>query len=97
MAELRVLGNNILLIPQTMEESRNGIIFSKKLQEQEVKNICTISVVGDDVKNKDLQEGITVLIPRHTGKWVEFEGFKYVLVKEDDILCIIDGIKVQKV
>jgi co-chaperonin GroES (HSP10) len=96
MAELKLLDDNVLLIPQTMEKTQSGIILSKNAQSQEMKIMCTISVVGPEVQNKDLQEGITVIIPKRTGKWVKFEGFKYILVKESDILCIVEGIKIVK-
>lgn len=93
---LRLLNDNVLLIQQTQEKTVSGIIIPPSTQKQEIKIICYISAVGPDVKNKDLKEGTFVIIPRHTGKWVEFDGFKYVLVKESDILCIIDGVEMEE-
>jgi co-chaperonin GroES (HSP10) len=95
-AELRVLDDNVLLVQEELKETKSGIILSKEAVSHEVKNICYISQVGPNVKNKDLKEGVYVLIPRHTGKYVPFEDFKYALVKESDILCIIDGVERKK-
>ena len=93
---LRIFDDNVLLIPYTVEKTNNGIIIPTKSQSEEVKIICTISLVGPEVKNEDLTEGTVVVIPRHTGRYVEFNKFKYYLVKESDILCIIDGVRMEK-
>jgi len=92
--ELRVLKDNVLLIPRGQEKTNSGIIIPETSQEHQVKNVLFVSTVGPDVVNKDiLTEGTCVVIPRHTGKWVPFEGFKYVLVKESDIIAIMDEVK----
>lgn len=94
---LKILNDNILLIQYTQEKTNNGIIIPTTTQKQEVKIICYISALGPNIKNKDLlKEGTFVIIPRHTGKWVEFDGFKYVLVKEDDILAVIEGMNMER-
>lgn len=92
--ELRVLKNNVLLIPYTREKTSSGIYIPETSQSQQVKNILFVSTVGPDVIEKDiLKEGVCVVIPRHTGRWVDFENFKYVLVSENDILAIMDDVK----
>ena len=94
---LRVLGSNVLLIPYTQEETKNGIYIPTTSQKQQVKIVCYVSTVGPEIKNKDLlTEGTFVVIPRHTGKYVEFDDFKYYLVNEDDILAIIDGMRMEE-
>lgn len=92
--ELRVLKDNVLLIPRGQEKTHSGIIIPETSQEHQVKNVLFVSTIGPDVINKDiLTEGTCVVIPRHTGKWVPFDGFKYVLVKESDIIAIMDEVK----
>lgn len=92
--ELRVLNDNVLLIQYTQKErTQSGIIIPNTAQETQIKIICIVSTVGPNVQNPDLKEGTFVIIPRHTGQWVEFDGGKYVLVKEDDILAIIEGLQ----
>jgi len=94
---LRVLGDNVLLIPYTQEKTQGGIIIPESSQKQQVKIVCIVSTVGPDIKNKDiLTEGTFVIIPRHTGKYVEFEDFKYYLLREDDILAIIEGMRMEE-
>jgi len=91
MSELRVLHDNVLVIPYKQKVTDAGIILSNRAIETQIPPYYVISTIGPDVKNEDLKEGTVVIIPRQTGKWVEFEGFKYILVKESDILCIVEG------
>jgi chaperonin GroES len=95
MAELNMMGKNILLDPQTQEETSSGILLSKGTQSMQCHNICIVSAVGPDC-NENLKEGVTVVLPHKTGKWLEFEGYKYILATEDDILCIVEGIEAKK-
>ena len=97
MSDLRVLNDNILLLPYKAPTTKNGIIIPETSQKQRVINTtCFISVVGPKVIQKDiLTEGTAVIIPRHTGTRVPFEGEEYILVKEDDILAVFDDVKME--
>jgi len=95
--ELKVFDDNILLIPYKMKETESGILLSKDMQDKQVISICFVSTWGDKVKNDDLKhEGIPVCIPRRIGKWVYFEGEKYILVNENDILCIFKDYEIEE-
>jgi len=89
MNDLKPLDNNIIVIPYIQKQS-GGVILPPSITKNEVPPAYVISALGPNVKNKELQEGTVVLIPRKTGKWVYFEDFKYILVNEDDILCIFE-------
>ena len=96
MSELRPLDDNVIVIPYIQKETNGGIILPSKLVETEVPSVHIVSAVGPNVKNKDIKEGTVVIIPKRTGKWVPFEGFKYVKVNESDILAIIEDATYQK-
>ena len=92
--DLRVLDRNILIIPDIRETTSSGIIIPESSQKQQVIQSGFISVVGPNVTNKeDLVEGAYVIIKRHTGKWVPFEGYKYILIDERDILAVDTSVK----
>jgi len=97
MTSLRPLKNNVLLIPYKQKETKNGIIIPDCVLEKEVPPAYIVSAVGPEVVEKDLKEGTVVLIPRQTGLWVPFEDFKYILVKETDILAIMEGATYERI
>ena len=89
--ELKMLNDNVLLFQYTQKETKGGIILSTQSQDTQIKTICVVSAVGTQVQSEDIKEGVFVVIPRHTGQWLDFDGEKYVLVKEKDILAVIEG------
>jgi len=95
MSELKPLKNNIIVIPY-IQKQVGSIYLPDSVTKNEIPPAYVISAVGPEVENEEFQEGTVVIIPRKTGKWVEFEGFKYILVNESDILCIIDGATYEK-
>ena len=95
MSELKPLKDNIIVIPY-IQKQVGSIYLPNCVTKNEIPPAYVISAIGPDVKNEEFQEGTVVIIPRKTGKWVEFEGFKYILVNESDILCIIDGATYEK-
>lgn len=91
MSELRPLNDNIIVIPYIQKKTNSGIILAPETVKNEIPPAYIISALGPDVKNKELKEGTVVMIPRKTGTWVPFEGFKYILVNESDIIAILEG------
>jgi co-chaperonin GroES (HSP10) len=92
MKDLVPLNDNVLLIPYKQEMTESGILLSSQAKSHEVISICIISALGTKINNDNLKEGTIVVIPRHTGVWVNYEDFKYIMVKEHDILAILEGI-----
>jgi len=95
MSEIRPIKDNIIIIPY-IQKQYGSILLPSGVTKNEVPPAYVISSVGPEVKNKELQEGTVVIIPRRTGRWVEFEGFKYILVNESDIICIIEDATYEK-
>jgi len=96
MSELRPLNDNVIVIPYIQKETESGIVLPSKLVETEVPAFHIVSSVGPKVRNKDIKEGAVVIIPKRTGKWVPFEGFKYIMVNESDILAVVEGATYEK-
>jgi chaperonin GroES len=46
-------------------------------------------IIPDTAKEKPLQEGDTVLYGKYAGTEIEFEGKKYLIMRQSDILAII--------
>lgn len=91
---LRPLHDNVLLIQYVPETTHDegGLYIPDTTKDTQVRTTCIVSALGDDVKSKHLAEGKFVIIPRRTGKWVDWNDAKYVLVNEKDILCVIEGL-----
>ena len=87
---LKVLGNTVLVLQHTIEKTVSGIIIPPSSQEQQVKIVAEVIATGPDVKGVIIRD--MIIFPRHTGQWVTDPetNIKYVLLKEEDILAVIE-------
>ncbi len=94
MAKLRPLGDRVLVLPLEREEkTKSGIILPESAQEERAEGKVVAVGKGKMVDGKlialDVKVGEVVLI----NKWAEgvkFEGKEYKIVKEEDILGVIE-------
>lgn len=94
MSKLRPLGDRVLVLPLEKEEKTKGGIFlpesaKEERQEGKVVAIGTGKYVDGKLVSLGVKQGDLVLI----NKWAEsikFEGKEYKVVKEEDILGVIE-------
>lgn len=93
---LRPLGNRVLTQKMKQAETlKGGIILpdsAKKTQE-----VATVISIGPGIKDKDgnlhpipVQVGDKVLMDKYSGQEIELDGEKFVIVKADDIIAIVN-------
>ena len=88
--KLNLLGNRILVKPIDAEsKTAGGIIIPDTTKEKPLKG--TIIAVGPGTKDETmiLKENDVVLYGKYSGQEIEFEGIKYLLMNQSDIIATI--------
>ena len=85
---VKPVGARVLVFFKTEEKTQAGLILAKSAQEKP--EFCTILAVGDGVGNKDLQVGTKVMVHRYAGTDIEYDGIQASLVKESDVIAIVE-------
>lgn len=88
--KLNLLGNRVLVIPVNAEsKTAGGIIIPDAAKEKPLKG--SIVAVGPGTKDEPmiLKENDVVLYGKYSGQEIEFEGIKYLLMNQSDIIATI--------
>lgn len=85
---VKPVGARVLVFFKTEEKTEAGIILAKSAQEKP--EFCTILAVGDGVENKELQVGTKIMVHHYAGTDIEYDGLKASLVKESDVIAIVE-------
>lgn len=94
---IKPLGNRVLIkMKEGEEKTKSGIILSGSAQEKP--QIAEVIEVGPGELSKDSKErtemevkkGDNIIISEYAGTKVKYEGQEYIIVKQDDILAIVD-------
>lgn len=87
---MKPIGERVLLKTIKKEEkTASGIILSSS-SEKDLPNIAEVIAVGNLEKFPMIQVGMKVLYEKFTGTEVQNGNEKYVLVKAEDILAIVE-------
>ena len=92
---IKPLGDRVLIRMKEKEETtKSGIILSGASQEKP--QIAEVIEVGPGEKvNGEFQEmcvkkGDKIIVSKYSGTEVKYEGTEYLIVKQDDILAIVE-------
>ena len=93
---LRPLGDRVIIEPLEREErTESGLYIPETAKEKPQQG--TILAVGDGRKDEsgkripmDVEDGQTVLFAKYAGTEVKIEGKKLLIIKESDILAIVE-------
>lgn len=89
--KLNLLGNRVLVIQVNAEsKTAGGIIIPDTAKEKPLKG--SIVAVGPGTKDETmvLKENDVVLYGKYSGQEIEFEGIKYLLMNQSDIIATIE-------
>jgi chaperonin GroES len=88
---IKILKNKVLILPDEVENvTKSGLILSLKGKDEEHPTNGTVVTVGGD-KDLILKVGDKVIFNKYSGTTIEVEGKNYVILKESDVLCIINN------
>ena len=92
---IKPLGSRVLIKMKEGEETtKSGIILAGSAQEKP--QIAEVIEVGEgeliDGKREEMcvKKGDNVIVSKYSGTEVKYEGTEYIIVKQDDILAIVD-------
>ena len=88
---IRPLADRVLIQPTAAEEvTMGGIIIPDSAKEKPLKG--KVLAVGNGTKDEPMQlkAGDTVLYGKYAGTEIEFEGIKYLMMRQNDVLAVIE-------
>ncbi len=88
---LRPLADRVLIEPTAAEEvTLGGIIIPDSAKEKPLKG--KVLAVGNGTKDDPmvLKEGDEVLYGKYAGTEIEFEGTKYLMMRQSDVLAVVE-------
>jgi len=87
---IQPLSDRVLIEPSAAEEvTMGGIIIPDSAKEKPLKG--TVLAVGKGTKDEEmiLKAGDVVLYGKYAGTEIEFEGAKYLMMRQSDVLAIL--------
>ena len=87
---IKPLADRVLIEPTAAEEvTMGGIIIPDSAKEKPLK--VKVLAVGNGTKDDPmvLKEGDQVLYGKYAGTEIEFEGTKYIMMRQSDVLAVI--------
>ena len=87
---IKPLADRVLVRPMPAEQKVGGIIIPDTAKEKPLKG--TVVAAGDGTKDEEmvLKEGDIVLYGKYAGTEVELDGEKYLIMRQSDVLAIIE-------
>lgn len=88
---IRPLSDRVLIEPTAAEEvTASGIIIPDSAKEKPLKG--TVLAAGQGTKDEPmvLKAGDSVLYGKYAGTEIEFEGKKYLMMRQSDVLAVIE-------
>ena len=88
---IKPLADRVLIkMVESEETTKSGIILSSGSQEKpQIAEVVAVGTGTEDVKMY-IKEGDKVIINKYSGTEVKYEGTEYTIVKQEDILAIVE-------
>lgn len=86
---IQPLADRVLIKPAAAEEKIGGIIIPDTAKEKPLKG--EVVAAGNGTKDEEmiLKSGDTVLYGKYSGTELEFDGEKYLIMRQSDVFAII--------
>ena len=87
---IKPLADRVLILPAPAEEKVCGIIIPDTAKEKPLRG--KVVAAGNGTKDEEmiLKEGDTVLYGKYAGTELEYEGTKYLMMRQSDVLAVIE-------
>ncbi len=88
---IKPLADRVLIkMVEAEETTKSGIILSSGSKEKpQIAEVVAVGPGTEDVK-MNIKEGDKVIINKYSGTEVKYEGTEYTIVKQEDILAIVE-------
>ena len=86
---IKPLADRVLVAPAPAEEKVGGIIIPDTAKEKPLRG--RIVAAGNGTKDEEmvLKEGDEVLYGKYAGTEIEFDGEKFLIMRQSDVLAVI--------
>ena len=86
---IKPLADRVLVLPAQAEEKVGGIIIPDTAKEKPQHG--AVVAVGHGTKDEEmiLKEGDEILYGKYSGTEIEFEGTKYLIMRQSDVLAVV--------
>ena len=85
MKELIPLNENVLILPEKVEEKTAGGIILLDIESKEAPLIGVVKAIGN-IENLEISVGDKVIFKKYSGTDIEFEKEEFIVVPYADIL-----------
>ena len=86
---IKPLADRVLIEPAPAEEKVGGIIIPDTAKEKPLHGKVIAAGTGTKDEEMILKEGDEVLYGKYSGTELEFEGNKYLMMRQCDVLAVI--------
>lgn len=92
---IKPLENRVLVkMKEGEEKTKSGIILAEAAKEKpqiaEVIEVGSGERIDGKLEPMDVKKGDNVIISKYAGTEVKYEGVEYIIIKQDDILAIVE-------
>ena len=92
---IKPLADRVLVkMKEGEEKTKSGIILASSAQEKpqiaEVVEVGAGKKVDDKLEEMYVKKGDNVIISEYSGTKVKYEGTEYIIIKQSDILAIVE-------
>ena len=88
---IKPLADRVLILPAPAEEKTiGGIIIPDTAKEKPLKGEVVATGNGTKDEEMSLKVGDTVLYGKYAGTELEFEGKKYLMMRQSDVLAVVE-------
>ena len=92
---IKPLADRVLVkMKESEETTKSGIILASSAQEKpqiaEVIEVGPGERIDEKLEPMDVKKGDNVIISKYAGTEVKYEGVEYIIIKQDDILAIVE-------
>lgn len=87
---LKPLADRVLILPSPAEEvTASGIIIPDSAKEKPLQGTVVAAGAGTADEKMELKEGDTVFYGKYAGTEIEYQGEKYLIMRQSDVLAIV--------
>ncbi|MBR3249482.1 MAG: co-chaperone GroES [Clostridia bacterium] len=92
---IKPLADRVLIKMKEGEETtKSGIILASNAQEKpqiaEIIEVGPGKMVDGKIEAMNVKKGDNVIVSKYSGTEVKYEGTEYIIVKQDDILAVVE-------
>ena len=88
--KIQPLADRVLILPAAAEEKIGGIIIHDSSKEKPLRGKVVATGKGTKDEEMFLKAGDEVLYGKYAGTELEFDGEKYLMMRQSDVLAVLE-------